>query len=93
MNPFSTLSEDNHEQIRKYLRFFRNKKEGALRAVEREINEIRSERLNEDVYTRDDMTDFADYLSSAVRVIFCYSCDICFQLTPFQMFRLKYLVI
>jgi len=67
MNPFSTLSEENHEQIRKYLRFFRQKKDGILRSLNREINDIKSERLNEDVYTRDDMIDFAEYLSSAIK--------------------------
>lgn len=67
-NPFSNLNEDNHEQVRKYLRFFRQKKDGILRSLAREINDIKAERLNEDVYTRDDMADFAEYLSSAVKV-------------------------
>ncbi len=68
MNPFSTLSDDNHEQIRKYLKFFRLKKEAMLRALQREIDEVKADRLNEDMYTREDVSDFADFLSSAVKV-------------------------
>lgn len=67
-NPFSTLSDDNHEQIRKYLKFFRLKKDGMLRALQREIDEIKADRLNEDMYTREDVSEFADFLSSAIKV-------------------------
>lgn len=66
--PFANLSEENHEQIRKYLRFLRNKKDGILRSLQREIEDIRSDRLTEDMYSRDDMNDFVDFLASAIKV-------------------------
>ncbi len=68
MNPFNDLSEDNHDQIRKYLRFFRQKKEGILRAVNREFTDVKADRLNEDMYSKDDVHEFADFLASAIRV-------------------------
>jgi hypothetical protein len=68
MNAFGSLSDQNHDQIRKYLRFFRQKKEGILRSIQREINDIKSERLNEDVFTKEDMLDIIEFLGSAVKV-------------------------
>ncbi|RYH20431.1 hypothetical protein EON65_23480 [archaeon] len=68
MDPFNSLSLENHDQIRKYLRFFRQKKDGILRSLQREVNDIKAERLNEDMYTKDDMQEFADFLMSAIRV-------------------------
>jgi hypothetical protein len=70
MNPFNELSEDNHDQIRKYLRFFRQKKDGILRGIGREFADIKTDRLNEDMYSKDDVNEFADYLSSAIKVRF-----------------------
>lgn len=69
--PFSNLSEENHEQIRKYLRFLRNKKDGILRSLQREIEDIRSDRLTEDMYSRDDVNEFVDFLTSAIKVPTC----------------------
>ncbi len=66
--PFASLSEENHESIRKYLKFFRQKKEALLRDVQREISDIKADRLNEDMYTRDDVEEFADFLASGVKV-------------------------
>lgn len=68
-NPFASLSEENHDQIRKYLRFLRNKKDGMLRSLQREIDDIKSDRLEEDVYSKDDVHEFADFLTSAIRVL------------------------
>jgi hypothetical protein len=68
MNPFATLSDENQDQIRKYLRFFRQKKDGILRSIQREINDIKSDRVNEDVFTREDLLDILEFLSSAVKV-------------------------
>jgi hypothetical protein len=67
-NPFGSLTEDNYGQIREFLRFLRLKKEGILRSLQREVDDIKSERLNEDMYTKDDAQDFADFLTSAIRV-------------------------
>ena len=66
--PFANLSDENHEQIRKYLKFFRVKKDAILRTLQREMDEIKADRLNEDMYTQNDVNDFADFLGSAVKV-------------------------
>lgn len=68
MNPFNSLSEDNHDQIRKYLRFFRQKKEASIRSLQREINDIKNDRLDGDMYTREEIQDFTDFLASAIQV-------------------------
>eukprot|EP01041_Mallomonas_annulata_P000069 gene69-81_t len=67
MNPFGNLDEDNDEQIRKFIRFFRQKKDGILRSISSEIDEAKQDRLNEDMFTKEDMTDFSEYISSLVR--------------------------
>eukprot|EP01031_Cornospumella_fuschlensis_P036848 gene36848-44698_t len=67
MDPFNSLSLENHDQIRKYLRFFRQKKDGILRSLQREVNDIKGDRLNEDMYTKEDVQEFADFLMSAIR--------------------------
>lgn len=67
-NPFASLSEENHNQILKYLRFLRSKKDSMLRSLQREVDDIKADRLNEDVYSREDMLEFADILTSAIRV-------------------------
>jgi hypothetical protein len=64
--PFSNLSEDNHDQIRKYLGFFRNKKDGMMRTIKREIADVQEDRLNEDVYSKEDVEEIFDYLSSNI---------------------------
>lgn len=68
MNPFGSLSDENHDQIRKYLRFFRQKKDGILRSIQREINDIKADRVDEDVFTREDLLDLLEFLSSAIKV-------------------------
>lgn len=71
MNPFADLSDENHDQVRKYLRFFRQKKDGILRSVSREFMDAKADRLNEDMYSKDDVNEFADFLASAIRVRTC----------------------
>ena len=66
--PFGDLSEENHDQIRKYLRFFRQKKDGILRAIVREFADAKTDRLNEEVFSKEDVEEFADFMSTAVRV-------------------------
>lgn len=39
-----------------------------LRSLQREVDDIKADRLNEDVYSREDMLEFADILTSAIRV-------------------------
>lgn len=68
MNPFEELSNDNHDQIRKYLRFFRQKKDGILREIDREFVDIRNDKLEETMFTKEDMLEYSDYLASAIKV-------------------------
>jgi hypothetical protein len=68
MNSFGDSSAETHAQVRKYLGFFRQKKEGILRAINLAFEDAKADKLNEDMYTRDDVLDFADFLSSAIRV-------------------------
>ncbi len=75
MNPFASLSDENQDQIRKYLKFFRQKKDGILRSIQREINDLESERLNEEVFTREDVLDLVEFFSSAVKVSLSNGCS------------------
>jgi len=74
MNPFGHLSEENDDQIRKYLKFFRQKKDGIIRSINREFVDIKSDKLDEEVYTKDDVSEYTDFLASAIKVqllLFC----------------------
>jgi hypothetical protein len=68
MNPFDDLSSDNHDQIRKYLRFFRQKKDGILRDIDNEFRDIKNDKLEESMFTRDDMVEYSEFLASAIKV-------------------------
>lgn len=69
MNPLSRLSEDNQEQVRRYLRFFRQKKDGISRGLTNEFNELKNDALkNDDVFSRDDMEEYADNMRAAIKV-------------------------
>ena len=68
MDPFGGLSDTNNDQIRKYLRFFQQKKESLMRSLTAEFSDAKMDKLNEDMYSKDDVEDFADFLSSAVKV-------------------------
>lgn len=70
MNPFEDLSQDNHDQIRKYLRFFRQKKDGIIRDIESEFADIRNDKLEETMFTKEDMLEYTDFLSSAIKVLY-----------------------
>ncbi len=69
MNPFEELSQDNHDQIRKYLRFFRQKKDGIMREIDREFIDIRNDKIEETMFTKDDMLEYSDFVSSAIKVM------------------------
>ena len=68
MNPFDSLSNENHDQIQKYLKFFGQKKEGLLRTINIEFNDARADKLNESMYSKEDVEDFCDFLAVAVKV-------------------------
>ena len=67
--PFSNLTEDGADQIAKYLRFFRQKKDGLVRVITRECEDAKRDKLESDehMYTKEDMEDFADFITSSVR--------------------------
>jgi hypothetical protein len=67
-SPFGNLSESNIAQVTRYLRFFRSKKDGLIRAVTREADDARADKLiHEDLYSKEDMEEFADFLVSSMR--------------------------
>jgi hypothetical protein len=68
MNPFNELTEDNHAQIRKYLRFFRQKKEACVRSLKREFLDTKEEKLNDAVISRDEAVEMIDFLESSITV-------------------------
>jgi hypothetical protein len=70
MNPFESLSDSNTDQLQKYRRFFGQKKDGLLRTIKIEFGDAKADRLNEDMYSKEDVEDFCDYLASSVKVIF-----------------------
>lgn len=68
MNPFGRLSEENDDQMRKYLKFFRQKKDGIIRSINREFIDIKDDKLDEEVYTKDDVSEYTDFLATAIKV-------------------------
>eukprot|EP01038_Epipyxis_sp_PR26KG_P009452 gene9452-12736_t len=67
MNSLTDLTEENHAQLRKYLKFFRQKKDGIVRAIELEFTDAKNDRLNENMYTKEDVQEYSDFLASATR--------------------------
>eukprot|EP00602_Paraphysomonas_sp_CaronLab_P004072 CAMPEP_0185021446 /NCGR_PEP_ID=MMETSP1103-20130426/4130_1 /TAXON_ID=36769 /ORGANISM="Paraphysomonas bandaiensis, Strain Caron Lab Isolate" /LENGTH=264 /DNA_ID=CAMNT_0027552971 /DNA_START=99 /DNA_END=893 /DNA_ORIENTATION=- len=51
----------------KYLTFFRAKKESIVRSLANEFEDSKQDRLHEDVFSKDDMIDFADILESQTK--------------------------
>lgn len=65
--PFGDLNEENLQQINKFLRFFRQKRESVLRSIHHEFQDIKHDKLQGDLFSREDMEEFADFVHSAVR--------------------------
>lgn len=65
-NPFAELGDESVDQIRKYLRFFRQKRDGIVRMIAREFDDAKADRIHEDMYSREDMEEFADFLKSCI---------------------------
>ena len=61
------LSNDSRNQMVKYLKFFRDKKESSLRQIEKEFSDVKMDRLNEDMYSREDIEEILDFLKSGMR--------------------------
>ena len=68
MDPFRNLSDENLSQIKKYLRFFGQKKDGMIRSVANDFLDAKNDKLQENMYSKDDVEDFCDFLSSSVKV-------------------------
>lgn len=66
-NPFSGLTELNINQIAKYLRFFRQKKDSLLRTINNEFNDMKDDKLNDEMYTKEDTVEFANFMQASVR--------------------------
>lgn len=68
MNPFGNLSEENHAQITKYLKFLRAKKESIVRTIGNEFQDAKNDRLSgETMFSSNEMEDYTDFLESATR--------------------------
>ncbi len=68
-NPFGDLSGENITQITKYLKFFRQKKDGILRSIANEFDHVKSEKLYEDMYSKEDVIEFINLLLDSTRYI------------------------
>jgi len=44
MNPFDNLNSDNADQIKRYLKFFRQKKDAALRSMNNDFSDAVEDR-------------------------------------------------
>lgn len=61
-------SSETVEQVQKYLRFFRQKKDALLRTIMRELNDMKADRLEQEhMFSKEDMEEFADNIVSCVR--------------------------
>lgn len=63
-NPFHRLTIENKEQVIKYLKFFRAKKESILRALGNEFDDTKADRINDNMFSREDMEEYSDFLQS-----------------------------
>ena len=68
-NPFGDLSGDNITQITKYLKFFRQKKDGILRSIANEFDHVKTEKIYEEMYSKDDVVDFISLLLDSTRLL------------------------
>jgi hypothetical protein len=66
MNPFLNLSAENGNQIEKYLRFFRKKREGILRTITREFSDVKNERLQDGLQGLEELDEFVDFLTNSI---------------------------
>lgn len=67
------FSPENQDQVLKFLRFFRLKKDVSLKSIQREIQEIIQEKVQDEVYSKEDLLEILDFISSAVYVCFFFS--------------------
>eukprot|EP00605_Chrysophyceae_sp_TOSAG23-4_P000033 GSChrysophyteH1.ASY1.ANO1.34.1 assembled CDS len=66
---FGRLDAESLEQVKKYLKFFRQKKDALIRTVMRELEDMSRDRLDNDdhMFNHEDMQNFADSIIHGVR--------------------------
>ncbi len=67
-NAIRSLTEDNREEVKAYLKFFKNKQEALQRSLTYELNELQSNRLTEEVYSKEDVEEYHHLLSNTMKV-------------------------
>jgi hypothetical protein len=67
--PFGRLNGDAVDQVQKYLRFFRQKKDALVRTVMRELDVMKNDRLEHDehMFSKEDLEEFAANVIGCVR--------------------------
>jgi len=68
MNPFGDLGDENLDQMRKYLKFFRQKQDAMMRTLAREFVDAKTDRLQEDMFSKEDVEEYSEFVASAVKV-------------------------
>lgn len=63
----SDIHTDSHVEMVKFLKFFRGKKEASMRIVDKEFQDVKFDRLQEDMYSKEDVEDILDFLCSGMR--------------------------
>jgi leucine zipper transcription factor-like protein 1 len=63
------VSIDSRTEMVKYLNFFRKRKETSLRTVDKEFSDARSDKLVEEMYSREDVEDILDFIQSGMRTL------------------------
>ncbi len=66
---FTRLDADSLEQVKKYLKFFRQKKDALIRTVMKELDNMKADTLENDdhMFNHDDLAMFADSIINSVR--------------------------
>jgi hypothetical protein len=66
---FGKLNPETLEQVRKYLTFFRQKKDALLRTIMRELSDMKNDtmEMGDITFSKEDMENFADKMISSIR--------------------------
>ncbi len=60
--------DDNRQELQSYLKFFRSKQEAILRSVNYEFNEQKTNRLTEEMYSKEEVEDYHQILCNSIKV-------------------------
>ena len=69
MMSLGELSVESRQEMMKYLKFFRTRKDSSLRGVDKEFEDLRMDRLTEDMYSKEDVEELLDFCLSSMRTI------------------------